>query len=416
MIVRSTFAALLLGGSLFGAVAARADDALPAPAAPRDPAPAVPSPASTPAAVRVASDPSPGWADAGGDPSVTATRAYRMPIDVGPCPPPCVPVCAPVCDDPCQRRRGPIEVRDGFPLEQPFLTLPAGSPDTLGCGRTSIRGQFVWSNSFGWGQTESGENPAERHFLVDGESRTLEVTAMHGFTRDLDAGLRIPLHWRSGGFTDEVIDAFHDALAFLGVTDNKRSDFRTDAFRVEGLLEDGSSFDADQEKGVGLGDLEAIAKWRFANGGRDGWSWALGARVTLPTGTGPFDHAGAAGGLQVLGAKRLAPAFDLFLGAGGVAHGCSKFQGVPYDTLVGHAFVAVEWRFAPRWSLLVETDYATRHVGDVLQYEDARWYLDCGVKVDVARDTILELGFVENLVSQQTTVDFGLHLGLEYRF
>jgi len=307
-------------------------------------------------------------------------------------------------------------VRDAFPLEQPFLTLPAGSPDTLGCGRNSVRAQFTWSNSFGWAQTTSGENPAERYFLVDGETRTLEVTAMHGFTRDLDAGVRVPLYWRGGGFTDEWIDTFHDALAFLGVTDNKRSDFKRDGFRLEGVTQDGSAFDANQEKGVGLGDVEAIAKWRFADGGRDGWSWALGGRVTLPTGTGSFDHAGVAGGLQVLAAKRLAPAFDLFLGAGGVAHGCSKFQGVPYDPIVGHAFAAVEWRFAPRWSVLVETDYATRHVGDVVKYEDARWYVDVGVKVDVARDTILEAGFVENLVSQQTTVDFGLHFGLEYRF
>lgn len=416
MIVRITSASLTLCGLLLVAAAARADESPGAPAAPSRPV--------VPPALRVASSEPPSWADAGGDPYAPAGGVRRAPVASVPCAPPCPPPCAPrclpasipVCVDPCDRRRGPIEVRDGFPLEQPFLTLPAGSPDTLGCGRTSLRAQFVWSNSFGWGQSTTGENPTVRYFLVDGETRTFEVTAMHGVTPDLDVGLRAQLHWRGGGFTDEWIDAFHDSLSFLGVTDNKRSDFKTDAFRINGQLTDGTPFDADQEKGVGLGDLEAIGKWRFADGGRDGWSWALAGRVTAPTGTGPFDHDGVSGGLQVLAAKRLAPAFDLFLGAGGVAHGCSKFQGVPYETLVGHGFAALEWRFAPRWSLLVETDYATKHVGDVARYPSERWYLDFGVKFDVAPDTILEAGFVENLISQQTTVDFGIHLGLEFRF
>ncbi len=329
----------------------------------------------------------------------------------GPCDP-CDPCAAPRSD----RRRGPIEVRDAYLLAQPFLTLPAVSPDTLGCGRTSIRLQAVWSNTFGWRQTTTGETPAIRYFLSDGETRTGELTVAHGVNRDLDVGARVALHWRGGGITDDTIDTFHEALSFLGLTDNKRSDFRHDAFRINGLRTDGGSFDADQEKGVGLSNLEIFGKWRFADGGRDRWSWALVGRATAPTGTGPFAPGGVEGAIQLAGARRLACDWDLYVGAGAVGRSETRFQGMEFSDVVGHAFVAAEWRFAPRWSLLVESDYATNLADGIQRHDPDRWYIDVGVKVDLDERTTLELGFVENLISQQTTVDFGLHLGVEFRF
>lgn len=317
------------------------------------------------------------------------------------------------CDDP---RRGPIEVRDAYLLAQPLLTLPAVSPDTLGCGRTSIRGQFVWGNTFGWRQNESGESPARRYFLVDGETRTAEVSVARGVTADVDLGARLALHWRGGGVSDDVIDTFHESLSFLGLTDNKRSDFRRDAFRIEGRLEDGGTFDASADKGVGLGNLELSGKWRFVDGGRDRWSWAAIGRVTLPTGSGPFDPDGFEAGVQLAGARRLARDWDLYAGVGAVGRSEREFQGIAYSDLVGHAFVAAEWRFATRWSLLVESDYATNLADGVERHDVDRWYLGFGAKVDVAPGAIVELGFVENLISQQTTTDIAIHFGIELRF
>ena len=324
--------------------------------------------------------------------------------------------CAP-CEDPCLTpRRGPIEVRDNYLLAQPFLTLPAVSPDTLGCGRTSIRAQAVWSNTFGWRQTQTGETPAIRYFLVDGETRTGEVTVAHGFTRNLDLGARVAVHWRGGGISDDTIDTFHEVLSFLGLTDNKRADFRRDAFRVEGLREDGGSFDANQDKGTGLSNLELFGKWRFVDGGRDGWSWALIGRATVPTGSHPFDPEGYEGAAQVAGARRLSCDWDVFLGAGAIGRTETEFQGMKFSDVVGHVFVALEWRFAPRWSLLVESDYSTTLSDGIQRYDVDRWYLDLGAKVDLGNHATLEVGFVENLISQQTTLDFGLHLGIEFRF
>lgn len=326
---------------------------------------------------------------------------------------PCAPRALDPCDPRCDVRRGPIEVRDMYVLAQPRLTLPAVSPDTLGCGRSSLRAQFHWSNSFGWRQDVTGENPGVRFFLVDGETRTVDATFLHGVTDDLDLGVRVPYHWRGPGVLDEVIDAFHGLLPEL-FQDNKRDDFENDRYRVNGLLEDGSPFDADDETGAGLGNVEGIARWRFVDGGRDGLSVAAVARVTAPTGSAPFDTDGVEAGLQLVAARRLSARWDLFGGIGETWYEEPTYQGIRFAEWRTTLFVAAEWRFASRASLLLQLDYTGPLAADVANFAPDLLYAQVGVKVDVAPGTRVEIGFTENIVNQQTTADFGMWLGVEH--
>lgn len=316
------------------------------------------------------------------------------------------------CDPFYERRRGPVEVRDAWILAQPRLTLPATTPDTLGCGRTSIRGAFQWSNSFGWRQSSTGETPAVRNFLVDGETRTFDVTVMHGVRENLDLGLRIPVEWRGAGILDEWIDTFHEATDFL---DNKRKDFHTDKYRVNGIHDDLTPFDDDDEKGAGFGNIEAIAKWRLCDGGRDGWTASLIGRATAPTGTGVYEVGGVDVGLQAIVAKRIAPKWDLYGGLGGTWFSEVDYQDVRYQPVRGNVFVAAEWRAGRTWSLILETDYATQLIEDISLYDPESWYLNIGAKIDLGRSAVFEIGFTENLISQQTTADFGVFFGLDFR-
>lgn len=403
-----TAAACLLGAAgAFGPVVEAGE---PGPAAgPAPVAPGIASPASAPAAPLLlpSSPPSPAPAPAAALPA----RPVATPSCVQDA---CLadrraPRCP--CDEP---RRGPVEVRDPFLLAQPRLTLPATSPDTLGCGVTSLRAQFTSGNSFGWGQSESGETPADRQFLVDGESRTFEVLAMHGVTPDLDLGLRVPLHWRGAGWSDPLIDAFHELTSFATL-DNMRGDFRENSFRIEGRTYGGDVFNANDDTGTGLGDIEAIGRWRFKDGGRDGTSLAVVGRVTLPTGTGPFDAGGFGAGLQVVGARRVAPKLDVFAGVGGTWYSDTRDMGFTYEALRGQIFAAVEWRPFRTWSLVYEMDYTTALVDDVVRFHPQHFIMNLAAKVDVRPDTRLELGFIENFIHQQSTVDIAIYVGVEFR-
>jgi len=350
-----------------------------------------------------------------GDPAPRAGEPAR-PQAPSACPPaPCLADrCAPRCPWGDEPRRGPVEVRDPYLLAQTRLTLPATSPDTLGCGVTSLRAQFTLGNSFGWGQSDTGETPADRQFLVDGESRTLEVVAMHGVTDDLDLGVRVPLHWRGSGFTDPIIDLFHEATSFF-VLDNERNDFLKDAYRIEGRTYGGDVFDADQDGGTGLGDVEAIGRWRFHDAGRDGLSAALVGRLTFPTGTGPFDPGGFGAGLQVVAAHRVARAFDVFAGVGGTWFSDTGDMGFQYEALRGHVFAAVEWRPARTWSLVYEMEWTTALVDDVVRFHPQHFIMNLAAKIDLRHDTTLEIGFIENFVHQQSTVDVAAYVGVEFR-
>jgi hypothetical protein len=300
-------------------------------------------------------------------------------------------------------------------LAQPRLTLPPMSPDTLGCGRSSLRAQFHWSNSFGWRQSTTGETPAIRSYLVDGEARTLDVTYLRGLTDDLDVGVRLPLHARGAGVLDPVIDAFH-GLAPGVLLDNKRDDFHNDKFRINGQRDDGTPFSLDQDKGVGLGSLEAIARWRFLDGGRDCVSAAVVGRLTAPTGSAPFDTEGVEAGLQLALARRLSPRVDAYAGVGETWYSEPELYGLEYARFRTTVFGAVEWRFARRWSLLGQVDYTGPLAVDVANFAHTSIYVHVGAKYDLTRGTTLELGFTENIVNQQTTADFGMWVGLEHRW
>jgi hypothetical protein len=225
----------------------------------------------------------------------------------------------------------------------------------------------------------------------------------------------VPLRWRGGGILDGLIDAWHRALGFVGKKDGGRPFFLHDAFRVEGRTLDGRTFSWSDDRGFGLGDLELFARWRLRDGRREGWSFALAGRAALPTGTFPFDGSGPGLGVQALGARPLGSAFDLFLGTGGTAEGRDEMRGIRYESLRGHAFLALEWRLGRRWSLVAETDAATRLVADIDRYPGQHWYLNLAAKIDASDRLRLELGFTENIADQQSTTDFALYFGLALR-
>jgi hypothetical protein len=289
---------------------------------------------------------------------------------------------------------------------------PATTPDTLGCGRWAAHATLAGSSSFGWRQSAEGNEPSYRAFLADAESWTLAVSAAYGATDDLDVGLRVPVMWRGGGFMDSMIDLFHEAT---GTLDNMRPDFAKDQYIVDGTLEDGRPWSWTEDDGAGLGNLEAFARWRFLDGGRDGLSAALHAQATVPTGTGPFRTGGVAAGLQVVAAHRFLRVFDFYAGAGGTWFSETEVDGVEYEPFRASAFAALEWRCL-RWaSLFAQLQWGSRLVTNVHLFPGTQLYLNFGAKIDLSPGTVLELGFTENLEDQQSTSDFGVWFGLEHR-
>jgi len=316
-------------------------------------------------------------------------------------------------------RRGPVEQRDEWILAQPRLTLPALSPDPVGKGQWRARVSANRGNDFGWTQTSPGELPAggDRRFLIDGEHQTTEASVRYGLSSTVDLSARLPIHWRGAGFMDGIIDVVHEAFEWAGFLDNKRPDFINDLYRVEGRSDAFVPFSWTEDDGSGLGNVELAVHWAFA-GTEPGacWTWATVGRVTLPTATGVYEVGGVDVGLQLLAARRLGAAFDLYLGVGGTWFSEEEIDGVLYEQLRGSGFVALEWRPASTWSLIATVHASSNLVTNIALYPTFQSYVDLAAKIDLSRCWQLELGFTENLEDQQSTTDIGVFVGIVGRF
>jgi hypothetical protein len=293
------------------------------------------------------------------------------------------------------------------------LTLPAATPATTPAGRWSLSVAGLWSSTFVWNQNRSGEAPELRRFLVDGDSLTVDAAVRRGLTRDLDVGLRLPVRWRGAGALDGPIDFWH---RLTGLPDNHRPDFLQNAFRVEGLTDDGGSFSWQGDTGWGLGNLELDARWRaLGDATSRATSIAVVGRLSLPTGTSCFSGQGTGGGGQIVFGWPLARKWDAFAGIGGTVQSAAEQSGVRYAPARAHGFAALEWRPWRRVSLIAETNAASRLVTNVVAYPGLHWLLNVGARIDIGRRARLDLSLTEGITSQDATTDVAFHLALGLR-
>ena len=309
-------------------------------------------------------------------------------------------------------RRGPAEIRDDHLLAQPRLTLPATSPHPVPAGEWTLDVSFLWSNSFAWTQDVPGEDPADRRFLVDGETQTLAVTLRRGLGRNLDVGLRIPLQHRGGGVLDGFIDAWHRGF---GVEDAARPLFLSDAFRIEGATSDGLPFSWNPHDGAGLGGIQLDARWRALDGGSGRTSVALVGRLSLPTGTRPYDVDGIGAGAQLVVGIPVGRTADVYGGGGLTVQDPGPVRDLEYLPVRVQGFAAFEWRPWRRVSLIAETGVSSRLMRNIDSYPGVHWLLNVGGRVDLGGAVRLDIGVTENLIAQQSTTDFGLCFALGWR-
>lgn len=317
--------------------------------------------------------------------------------------------------DPLTIPRGPVEVRDEFIPAQLRLTLPATTPDPAGRGRWRLRAHFDWGSDFSFSQTGPAEDPAsDRRFIVDGEHRTFELAARYGLSDTVDVGIRIPVQWRGAGVMDAFIDWFHEVFPS---DDNDRPFFDRDRYRVEGRDGAGAYSTWNDAHGTGLGNVELLASWAVvAPRARRDWRVALIGRLGLPTGTGPFVTGSVDVGVQVALAKQIVRRWDVYGGFGGTYYSSRRTRGWEYLPLRAYGFLAIEYRPWSRVSILLQSDYGSRLIGNIREYPAVQWYVQVGAKYDLSARWRAVLGITENIIDQQSTLDVSIWLGLETTF
>ncbi len=89
-----------------------------------------------------------------------------------------------------------------------------------------------------------------------------------------------------------------------------------------------------------------------------------------------------------------------------------RLDGIEYEPVRGHGFLAVEFAWDQRHSFIIEVNAASRMVKNLAAYPGISAYINVAMKADISERLEFEIGFTENLEDQQSTIDFGGFAGL----
>lgn len=325
---------------------------------------------------------------------------------------------------------GPLPVRDPFVLGLGALALEPGGARLLAPGRWRL--ELVGSVANSWSQSDRlrrllrsrdgrGEvtledlraaeplRPGAGIYFADGEARAATVTLRRGLAPGLEVWLRAPVLALSGGFTDGLVEGFHD-LASVGQA--ARVGGVRDAFLLYLRGADGHEVFRQRGSGPRLGDVALGAKRRL--GRADGrLRAAVEGVVELPAGSedrlvgsGSLDF-----GARILGEAAFRRA-RLRGGLGLLVLGRASNLGLAEQTAAS-GFLGAEVALGGRVSLVLQVGGSEGPFGDtgIARLEDKVYLLDLGVKLARGPRAVVFFALSENL-KRGGSSDLGLHAGL----
>ncbi len=308
--------------------------------------------------------------------------------------------------------RGPLPVRDQFPLEMIALDLTPRSGGLLERGEWVLEIGLVHANTFEISEDfdarardfAGGVHEPDYTFIADGETTRAHVRVDFGAGSRLQFGLEVPVISHGSGFLDSIIDSTHDSFGLPG---NDRDQRPRDQLEFD-LIAGDSRFRLDDDS-TELGDAVLSAKIGLVQGASH--AVALIVEAKAPTG----DEEGLAGsgawdyGLSVVGSFSGDSGRHLWHGGlGWFSLGAPEQLPIEFEDKVS-AYFAYEYSPNERWSIvaqaLVESAGLPEKTG--APHGDPR----AGVAVGFHRGGErwqISAGFLENLTTNDNSIDLGL--------
>ena len=305
---------------------------------------------------------------------------------------------------------GPIEHEDETIFTRNHLTWGPMSTKVLDPGRTRARAAFAWTNTNNFNPRPDPQD----NFLMDYESRTLDLEVNHGIAPGLEVGVSVPILWRGDGELDWVLLKYHE---LTGLPLAQRDIVPHYDFAAYGPKDDGSRYEWTAT-GTEIGDVTLEGRWLLTEGSETSPAVTLIGRTRLPTAT--HDEYGADGidlGGMLVASKRWND-FTLYGGAGIAWFSDTTGAGnVVYPDVSWIGFLALEYRFfdwfSMQWSL-----YAVNPMLDEAPDFDQSLFLmnDLSGVFRLSETFDLEVMLRENITPQSSSVDVTFFFGLVAHF
>ncbi len=301
---------------------------------------------------------------------------------------------------------GPLSLPSQSPLQALRLGMIPRTPSTLGRGQVEAGIRATWVNIWA---------PEDPDYFFDYEQLQTVLGLAYGFSDTLQFEIGFETRSRFGGAMDGFIQEFHN---LFHIDQNGRDELPKGDFTFDIAPSDGNPGISltGRDKGIYATSLLFSLQHNVTCGSEKlpALAYAFTLRTELESddleGGSPFDF-----GIWLAASRRFGY-FYLYGTLGYTLFGREEFRGIDLnnDQLAG--LFAVEWRFNPRASLIVQylvTEGVANDHGDLGSPSNE---ITLGAKWEVAMGTVLEFGLIENVITLGNSPDFGLHFGITSRF
>ena len=301
---------------------------------------------------------------------------------------------------------GPLHLDSQSPFQALRFGISPRTPSTLGRGQYDARATATWVNV--WAQGDG--------YSLDYEMLQASLALAYGITDTVEIEGEFQNNSRFGGEMDGLVQGFHD---LFGLGQDGRDETAKGLFTFDLAPPGGQpavSLDGG-DRGTFSRSLQVSLQHNVTCGTAHlpAFSYSVAARVETAnsgdlTGGSDVDF-----GVSVAVARRL-KSFYLYLTLGYALFGRDEFRGIELNDSQFTALFALEWRFLPRQSFLLQLLRSDGVVKDFGPFDDASNEVTLGWKWEVVQRGVLEVGLIENLISFDNSPDFGFHVGYSQRF
>ncbi|RLA44872.1 MAG: hypothetical protein DRR04_09865 [Gammaproteobacteria bacterium] len=293
----------------------------------------------------------------------------------------------------------PVAGLSGLPSQRDAATAESG---TLAVAlHSSLASHYVADSS------------SDEFLNLDGETLRFALELRYGLADNWDVQLEVPWLDHSGGHLDDLIDDWHD---FWGMSDGGRSDVPNDLLDYRYDTLGGAGFSL-QDDASGLGDISLSLSHAFYSRDNSVASLVLGYKFS----TGDEDDFLGSGGDDAFVALRFSgpQLSDLPLSwhgqVGYLRAGDSDILGDVQEQDLWFAGLAMDWRVADRWSIILQVDsHAAPADSDITALGDDAVMATVGVRWRFAQDWSVDASVVED-IRVETAPDVTFQTSLRYR-
>ncbi len=310
---------------------------------------------------------------------------------------------------------GPLNVTTQSPFQSLRLALVPRSPSTLAKGQIELKAAGTWANI--WANDDDNFVPEIEEYgryLLDYETLHGSLSLGYGISDTLQVEFGIENRSRFGGAMDSFIQSFHDAFS---LDQSGRDEVPKDDFTI--FLDPQTGADPVSLDSGARGSFSTNFLFTFQHNVTCGtqkypaFSYAVTARWAAESDDLEGDDFDL--GASVAAARRWGKFYG-YATLGVASYGSDTFRGIELrDTQIA-VLIAVEWRWRPRQSFLVQWLASEGAAEDFDPFSEPANEITLGWKGEIASQGVLEIGLIENVFTVDNSPDFGIHIGYIQRF